>query len=184
MIKKILAACIAACIAVISPLHVSKAGLFKEFSIRDEKELAKEFEILVKSRLPIIEDPEIKSYVRSVVDRIIAKVPPQPFDFETNVIYSPVLNAFATPGGYVCVYSGLLVNIEDEDSLAGILSHEVAHVTQRHIASRIDRGTYLFRNLGCYGGSCFSRRGGCLRGFACRFNGDFAGGDAQLWTAG
>lgn len=75
--KKILAACIAACIAVISPLHVSKAGLFKEFSIRDEKELAKEFEILVKSRLPIIEDPEIKSYVRSVVDRIIAKVPPQ-----------------------------------------------------------------------------------------------------------
>ena len=143
MIKKILAACIAACIAVISPLHVSKAGLFKEFSIRDEKELAKEFEILVKSRLPIIEDPEIKSYVRSVVDRIIAKVPPQPFDFETNVIYSPVLNAFATPGGYVCVYSGLLVNIEDEDSLAGILSHEVAHVTQRHIASRIDRGTYL-----------------------------------------
>lgn len=120
-----------------------QAALFKEFSVSDEKKLAKEFEILVKSRLPIIEDPEIKFYVRSVVERILKKVPPQPFSFETNVIYSPILNAFATPGGYVCVFTGLLINLEDEDSLAGILSHEIAHVTQRHIASRIDRSKYL-----------------------------------------
>ena len=123
--------------------YPASAALFKEFSISDEKKLAKEFEVLVKSRLPIIEDPEIKFYVRSVVERILKKVPPQPFSFETNVIYSPVLNAFATPGGYVCVFTGLLTNLEDEDSLAGILSHEIAHVTQRHIASRIDRSKYI-----------------------------------------
>lgn len=143
MLKKITAVLMAVFLAVISPIHISKAALFKDFSVADEKELAKEFEILVKARLPIIEDPEIKLYVRSVVERILKNVPPQPFQFETNVIYSPVLNAFATPGGYVCVFSGLLVNLEDEDSLAGILSHEIAHVTQRHIASRIDRSKYL-----------------------------------------
>lgn len=147
MIKKLLMICLFACIAIIGSFHVSipdsRAALFKEFSVKDEKELAKEFEILVKSRMPIIEDPEIKLYVQSVVARILKVVPPQPFNFETNVIYSPVLNAFATPGGYVCVFSGLLINIEDEDSLAGILSHEIAHVTQRHIASRIDRSKYL-----------------------------------------
>lgn len=143
MIKKIIAICMIALFAVILPCHVSKAQLFKDFSVRDEKELAKEFEILVKSRLPIIEEPEIKLYVQAVVQRILTSVPPQPFNFETNVIYSPVLNAFATPGGYVCVFSGLLINIEDEDSLAGILAHEIAHVTQRHIASRIDRSKYL-----------------------------------------
>lgn len=143
MLKKITAVLMAVFLTVISPIHVSKAALFKDFSVADEKELAKEFEVLVKSRLPVIEDPEIKLYVRSVVERILKNVPPQPFQFETNVIYSPVLNAFATPGGYVCVFSGLLVNLEDEDSLAGILSHEIAHVTQRHIASRIDRSKYL-----------------------------------------
>lgn len=143
MIKKIIVICMAAFLAVICPFHVSKAQLFKDFSVRDEKELAKEFAVLVKARLPIIEDPEIKLYVQSVVQKILNSVPPQPFSFETNVIYSPVLNAFATPGGYVCVFSGLLINIEDEDSLAGILSHEIAHVTQRHIASRIDRSKYL-----------------------------------------
>ena len=147
MIKKICMICIFACIAIGGSFHVSnsvsRAELFKEFSVKDEKELAKEFEILVKARLPIIEDPEIKLYVQSVVARILNIVPPQPFNFETNVIYSPVLNAFATPGGYVCVFSGLLINIDDEDSLAGILSHEIAHVTQRHIASRIDRSKFL-----------------------------------------
>lgn len=129
--------------AAVSPVYSARAELFKDFSVSDEKELAKEFEIMVKSRLPVIEDPEIKFYVRSVVERILKGVPPQPFNFETNVIYSPVLNAFATPGGFVCVFSGLLVNLEDEDSLAGILSHEIAHVTQRHIASRIDRSKYI-----------------------------------------
>lgn len=143
MIKKIIVICMAVFIAVICPFHASQAELFKDFSVRDEKELAKEFAILVKARLPIIEDPEIKLYVQSVVQKILKSVPPQPFNFETNVIYSPVLNAFATPGGYVCVFSGLLINIDDEDSLAGILSHEIAHVTQRHIASRIDRSKYL-----------------------------------------
>lgn len=143
MIKKIIAICMIASLAVILPFHVSQAQLFKDFSVRDEKELAKEFEILVKARMPIIEEPEIKLYVQSVVQKILTSVPPQPFNFETNVIYSPVLNAFATPGGYVCVFSGLLINIEDEDSLAGILAHEIAHVTQRHIASRIDRSKYL-----------------------------------------
>lgn len=143
MIQKIAAFFMAVFLAAVSPVHVSQAALFKDFSVADEKELAKEFEILVKARLPIIEDPEIKLYVRSVVERILKTVPPQPFAFETNVIYSPVLNAFATPGGYVCVFSGLLVNLEDEDSLAGVLAHEIAHVTQRHIASRIDRSKYL-----------------------------------------
>lgn len=143
MIQKIAAVFMAVFLAAVSPVHLSQAALFKDFSVADEKELAKEFEILVKARLPVIEDPEIKLYVRSVVERILKNVPPQPFAFETNVIYSPVLNAFATPGGYVCVFSGLLVNLEDEDSLAGVLSHEIAHVTQRHIASRIDRSKYL-----------------------------------------
>ncbi len=143
MIRKAAALIMVLVLAVISPLHVSQAALFKDFSVADEKELAKEFEILVKARMPIVEDPEIKLYVRSVVERILKNVPPQPFAFETNVVYSPVLNAFATPGGYVCVFTGLLVNLEDEDSLAGVLSHEIAHVTQRHIASRIDRSKYL-----------------------------------------
>lgn len=127
-------------ILVFSPVAASLAYAFSfgEFTVKDEIELGKKFKILVKSRLPIIEDPEIANYVRDLVVRLQFVVPPQPFPFETSVVLSNQLNAFATPGGYVFVYTGLLLNLENESEVAGVLAHELAHVTQRHVAKRIE----------------------------------------------
>ncbi len=123
--------------------HKAYANFFKDFSVADEKKLGREFEVLVKSRLPLVEDPEIKLYVVSLMESILAEVPPQPFQFEANVVYSPALNAFASPGGFVFVFTGLLVELKNEAQLAGIMAHEVAHVTQRHIAARINKAKYI-----------------------------------------
>ncbi len=111
---------------------------FGEFTIKDEIELGKKFKVLVKSHLPIIEDPEITNYVRDLVARLQSFIPPQPFPFETDVVRSNSLNAFATPGGNIFVYTGLLLNLENESEVAGVLAHELAHVTQRHVAKRIE----------------------------------------------
>lgn len=109
-----------------------------EVSVQDEIELGKKFNVLIRSRLPLVEDPEVVNYVRGIVDRLIAVAPPQPFSFQTSVLRDNSLNAFATPGGYIFVHTGLILNVDHESEVAGVLAHEIAHVTQRHVAKRIE----------------------------------------------
>lgn len=113
------------------------------FGIKDEKELGRKFEVLVRSQLPLVEDPEVSLYVKSIVDKLAAGLPPQPFAFAPGVVLHNSMNAFAVPGGYLFVFTGLIMNLDSEAELAGVLAHEMAHVTQRHVATRIERGKYL-----------------------------------------
>lgn len=113
------------------------------FGINDEKELGRKFEVLIRSQLPLVEDPEVTQYIKSIVRRLAKGIPPQPFDFTSGVILHNSLNAFAVPGGHVFVFTGLLMNMDNESELAGVLAHEMAHVTQRHVASRMERGKML-----------------------------------------
>ena len=140
--KNILYAFVAVLIVLLPPVHLAKANImdtFGSFGVKDEVELGKKFSVLVKSRMPIIEDPEIVSYVRDLLNRIKKNIPPQPFPFEINVVVNDTLNAFAVPGGYVFVNTAMLLELEHESELAGVLSHELAHITQRHIAKRIEK---------------------------------------------
>lgn len=128
---------------ILAPYVVQKAqaGVLEigNFSIKNERELGRKFNILIKSRLPLVEDPEIKGYVEDLVRDISKGMPPQPFEIETSVILHNALNAFAAPAGYMFVHSGLILNLEHESEVAGVLAHELAHVAQRHIARRIER---------------------------------------------
>ena len=112
-------------------------------TIKDEKEMGRKFEVLIRSQLPLVEDPEVAEYVKGIVARLARKIPPQPFDFTSGVVLHNSLNAFAVPGGHVFVFTGLIMQLENESELAGVLAHELSHVTQRHVASRIERGKYL-----------------------------------------
>ena len=62
-----------------------------------------------------------------------------PYTFKIYMISDPAVNAFATPGGYIFVHTGLMIAMENESQLAGVISHEIAHITNRHIAKRIER---------------------------------------------
>jgi predicted Zn-dependent protease len=119
------------------------ASFFGGVGIKDEVEMGRKFNMLVRAQMPVIDDPEVLIYVRSIVDRLLAVLPPQPFKYTSGVIRNNALNAFAVPGGYVYVFSGLIMNLDSESELAGVLAHELAHVTQRHVASRIERGKVL-----------------------------------------
>ena len=116
---------------------------FGSFGIKDEKELGRKFEVLIRSQLPLVEDPEVAQYVKSIVDRLAKHIPPQPFTFTSGVVLHNALNAFAVPGGHVFVFTGLLMQMDNESELAGVLAHELSHVTQRHVASRMERAKYL-----------------------------------------
>jgi len=127
-----------------SPLAVSpaKAELF-EFGMKDEKKLGEKFNVLVRSKLSMIEDSEVVDYVDDMVQRL-GRVPPlPPFKLQVAVVRDNTINAFAAPAGYVFVFTGLILNMSHDSEVAGVLAHEISHVSQRHIAKRMEQGTYM-----------------------------------------
>ena len=81
-----------------------------------------------------IDDPEVSEYLGSVGARLTHAMSGTRHDFEFFGVRDAAINAFALPGGFVGVHTGLMNAAESESELASVLAHEVAHVTQRHIA--------------------------------------------------
>jgi predicted Zn-dependent protease len=133
-----------------------------EFTLKDEKELGEKFNVLVRSRMPLVEDSEIKDYVTDIVNRMARNMPPQPFPFTVSVVQDNAVNAFACPGGYIFVYTGLLLAMRKESEVAGVIAHEMGHVTQRHIARRIENSQLvgILSVLGALAGAFLGGQGG------------------------
>jgi predicted Zn-dependent protease len=108
-------------------------------TLQEEEELSREFIKVVLTHYEIIDDPLIVNYVNEVGNKIISVLPPQPFSYHFYVIKEDVYNAFAIPAGHIFINSGLFEAMESEEELAGILSHEIAHVVCRHISEKIER---------------------------------------------
>ena len=85
----------------------------------------------------ILEDPEVTDYIQTLGSRIVAQIPDSEQRFTFFVVREPGINAFALPGGFIGVNYGLITATANESQLASVLSHEIAHVTQRHIARAI-----------------------------------------------
>jgi beta-barrel assembly-enhancing protease len=104
------------------------------FSMRDDIRMGQSFfnEMGKSPENPILNDREVTGYVQGLVDRIAAASDSPDLQFTVRVIDADVLNAFALPGGFIFVYRGLIEAAETEAELAGVLAHEVAHVTSRH----------------------------------------------------
>jgi predicted Zn-dependent protease len=85
----------------------------------------------------VVEDPLVTEYLNDVGSRIAAQTNEGQHSFTFFAVQDERINAFALPGGYIGIHTGLLEASRNEDELAGVLAHEVAHVTQRHIARAI-----------------------------------------------
>lgn len=86
----------------------------------------------------ILEDPEITEYVAGITWRLIAAADAEPPKLTVFVMKDPRINAFALPGGFLGMNAGMLTAVRSESELAGVLGHELAHMTQRHIARNIE----------------------------------------------
>jgi predicted Zn-dependent protease len=108
-------------------------------TVSDEEKMAKSFLKVIYSYYEIIDDPVIADYVSKIGNRIVAGLEKPLFNYHFYVIKTDPYNAFAIPAGYIFINSGLLMAMDDEDELAGILAHEIAHVNARHISQKIER---------------------------------------------
>src|ERR1700693_5479394 len=117
---------------------VSKCVNF--YSLEKEIALGKGLAQEVERQAKIIDDPIIAEYVNRVGQNLVrnsdAKVP-----FTIKVIDMEDVNAFALPGGFFFVNSGLILKAETEAELAGVMAHEIAHVAARHGTRQATRGT-------------------------------------------
>jgi len=114
------------------------------FTTEDERKLGKEFYEKLEKSGALIKDPRINNYVNAVGMRIVAQGSKSPFEFRFSVIKSSAINAFATPGGYVYVNSGLITIMENESQLAAVIAHETGHVKARHVAQMIEQSPLSF----------------------------------------
>jgi predicted Zn-dependent protease len=85
----------------------------------------------------IIDDPEVNEYLQSIGARIAAQTPDGGREFHFFAVRDNTINAFALPGGFIGVNYGTLLATSSESELASVMAHEIAHVTQRHIARTI-----------------------------------------------
>lgn len=86
-----------------------------------------------------VDDPEITKYVNDLGGKLVAASPDRNQGFEFFVLQDNTINAFAMPGGYIGVHTGLLLAAQSESEVAGVLAHEVSHVTQHHIARMLGK---------------------------------------------
>lgn len=107
-----------------------------ELSVQDERRLGALIMRDYRAYGAVNTDPEITAYLTRLGSRIVQAAGESPSNFEFFLVTDKSVNAFAMPGGYIGVHTGLISSAQTEDELASVLAHEVGHVTQRHIARR------------------------------------------------
>ncbi len=117
----------------------SGKGLGNWYSLEKEIAMGKEFAQQVESSVKLVQDPVVTEYVNRVGQNLVrnsdARVP-----FTIKVVDSDEINAFALPGGFFYVNSGLILAADEEAELAGVMAHEIAHVAARHATRQMTRG--------------------------------------------
>jgi predicted Zn-dependent protease len=120
-----------------------------------EKDLGDSLMAEVKENEVFVEDAKLKAKLDRAVAPLLSVLPRTGLEFKFHLIESPLANAFALPGGNVMVTTGLLALVEPPEELAGVIAHELAHVTQKHGFRKIisDAGPYLIMRIFVGGGN-------------------------------
>jgi predicted Zn-dependent protease len=108
-------------------------------SAEEEQELGAQEAEKIKQSMGLVDDPEIVAYVKAVGRRLAEHSPRKDVDYTFHIVDMELPNAFALPGGYVYVSRGLLVLVNSENELAGVMGHEIGHVAGRHAVQRVTR---------------------------------------------
>ena len=97
----------------------------------------------LRQQVPIIDDPELNAYINTLGNRLVANSddPSQRFTF--FIVKDDSINAFAAPGGFIGTHSALFLAARNESELAGVLAHEIAHVTQKHLVRAYDSASRM-----------------------------------------
>lgn len=142
---------IAAALLIAYPAGIIASGTARAFELPDlgevsrstlseaqEDRIGREIMRQIRESADYLDDAVIADYLENLGDRLAAASPSPGRHFQFFPVRDASINAFALPGGYVGVHTGLISAARNESELAGVLAHEIAHVTQNHIARMVD----------------------------------------------
>jgi predicted Zn-dependent protease len=118
---------------------IGSRGFGNWYSLDSEIRMGRQYAQMVESSSKMVSDPVVSEYVNRIGQNLVrnsdAKVP-----FTIKVVDADEINAFALPGGFFYVNSGLILAADNESELAGVMAHEIAHVAARHATRQMTRG--------------------------------------------
>jgi predicted Zn-dependent protease len=129
-------------------LPVTLAGCLA--STQQEIQLGQNYAAQINRQLPLITDPEVTRYISVLGDSLASVADDRNLDWHFYVVDSPEINAFAVPGGFIYVNRGLIEKSATLSELAGVIGHEIGHVTNRHSMKQMRKGTVA--NIGITAG--------------------------------
>jgi len=140
--KLLLTCCTAGFICATSPLNADELPNLGSsertlFSQAEEAKLGAQYMQYLRGSGAVIEDPIDQQYINDLGSQLVSTSNDPSGHFYFFFMGSPEINSFAGPDGYIAVYSGLMLATSDEQELASVMAHEIAHVTQGHIARKI-----------------------------------------------
>jgi len=112
-------------------------------SPQEEYQIGLSFFWQIQQSVDLVDDPEVVSYIQSIGYRIVAASDAPHLRYTFFMVPDSSVNAFATPGGFIGVHSGLLLTSQTEDELASVLAHEAAHITQRHLLRSFEKSKQM-----------------------------------------
>jgi predicted Zn-dependent protease len=137
----------AVCLSLLTvPLKASASG-FTIMSESSEIETGRKLDEEIGKKLGFYTEPKLQGYVNDVAQRLVHSGVPRSFNYEFKIVDMPDPNAFASMGGFVYITRGMLAELNNESELAGVLAHETAHISHRHVPKQMTRA-YGFQLLG------------------------------------
>ena len=125
---------------------------FNLFSTEQDLEIGRQSAAEVESQLPILNDRKAELYINAVGQRLAAAMPGTKFPYRFKIVNASDINAFALPGGAMYLNRGLIEAARNEGQLAGVMSHEMAHVALRHGTNQASKAYMGQAGLGLLGG--------------------------------
>jgi predicted Zn-dependent protease len=108
-------------------------------SVSEERQLGEQFEREARKNFTFVRDRVVRDYVRQIGASVVQASAPHPFEYSFEVVDAPEINAFAGPAGHIYVNTGTILKARNVSELAGVIGHEVGHVSLRHIANNYNR---------------------------------------------
>ena len=130
--------------AIVAVLALVLRGVAHGYPIAEERKLGERFAIEAAATLPLVREPAVLDYVTRLSQRIVDRLDfPQPFEYRFSVVQDDSMNAFAVPGGFVYVNTGVLLRAGNESELVGVLAHEIGHSHAHHFVRQQEEGRLL-----------------------------------------
>jgi predicted Zn-dependent protease len=126
----------------VGPARAFLDDILGSMTIEKERQVGEEFLLQLQQEIPLVEDPFVTSYLNRLGQKLVTQMGPQPFKYRFFIVDDPSMNAFAVPGGYVFVTTGMIRQTSREGELAGVLAHEISHIYARHMAKTMEKAKF------------------------------------------